>query len=91
MNMAWFRSIPKYLIENDVPFKAFGDIESMTIEQFYRKYVNSDGDFSYRFANIGKYTIDVMLMIMFVTKDPDNLEAQWKVKQGKSTFRPRPD
>ena len=51
---------------------AFENIVCMTLERFFNKYVNSNGDEAHRFVNVGRITVDIKLMIQFLTKDPSD-------------------
>ncbi len=68
---------------------AFDDFDSMLIERYYQKYLKSNGDKAYRYAKIGKYTVDLKKMVMRLTNDKEGSGEEFKVVRGKSHYRPR--
>ena len=51
--------------------KSFDDIECQTLERFYQKFIRSYEDPKYRYVNLGRHTVDVKGMRMFLSYDPD--------------------
>ena len=72
-----------------VKMVALDHIESFAIEMFYQDYEESGGDKKYRFVNLGKVTIDLLHMQLFITDEPENKYEYRDVYRGKSHFRPR--
>ena len=44
----------------------------------------------HRYANIGLLTVDLKLLIVFMSEDPENVEYHGSVKRGFSHYRIRP-
>ena len=62
--------------EEEIPI---GHIEFMSIENFREKYIITKGHKKYRYANYGKYTVDLKSMKAFLTSDPDNDDEKLRV------------
>lgn len=76
--------------EIDVELQAIPDIESMTIERFYNKFINSNGMAEHRFVVLGIWTVDIKKGFKFLTLEPQNAQMQRKVVRGQSHVRNRP-
>jgi hypothetical protein len=72
-------------------WKAFGNIECMLIQRFYNLYLASEFAQKYQLVNMGKFTVDLKHMKLFVTMDKDNSSHYKLVMQGSDHIRPRPD
>ena len=72
-------------------WKPFGNIECMLIQRFYNLYLASDFSQKYQLVNMGKLTVDLKHMKLFVTMDKLNANIYMLVMQGKDHIRPRPD
>lgn len=89
---AWFKEILGQLdLTGKQKKEAFENIESMTIERFYNNYLNTNGNEEYRMVNIGVFTVDLKLMKMHLTADPDNTKQHIRVFRGNNHLRPRPN
>ena len=61
---------------------AFNDIESMTIERFYKEFMKSRGHKKYRIVILGKWSLDFIKRIKYLTDDPSNTEEHYLVLRG---------
>lgn len=71
--------------------EAIPNIESQTIERFYKFYVESDGDEKYRFVVTGVWTVDLKTMNKMHTDQRDNEQLYRLVIRSKSHRRARPN
>ena len=69
--------------------ESFDDIESMTIERKYNGYVDSKGDFLFRFVVLGIYSVDLKFRLKFLSSDPENTKKHHVVIRGHSHHRRR--
>ena len=63
-----------------------GLIQCRVIERFWQVF-RENRDPEYRYANIGRYTVDLKQMIMFLTLDPENQDQFRKVLRSTSKNR----
>ena len=87
ISTAWFYSL------NPIGFaammEAFDNVESQTTERYYNNYITTNGLLKYRYAVLGKWTVDVKLRIMFLTDEPGNFLMMRIVVRGTNHIRPR--
>jgi len=62
--------------------EAFPDIENMTINRFYKSYIESKGHPNFRYVNLGIWTVDIKERLKMLTDEPDNKEMHHIVIQG---------
>ena len=73
--------------------RPFEDIDSLTIERFFQKFVTSKGLRKYRMVVLGVWTVDLKMMLKFLTNEIENdelFEMDRAVVRGSSHRRPRP-
>ena len=61
---------------------AFSDIECMTIERFYKNFMKSKGEKKYGIVNLGKWSVNLIERIKFLTEDPENIEEHYLILRG---------
>jgi hypothetical protein len=72
LDRAWFikkATDPHQLHE----WKALGNIECMLLQRIHNLYVASDYSQKYQLVNMGKLTVDLKHMKLFVTIDKNNV------------------
>jgi len=90
LDQAWFRNVHAIIldIEKTEPFE---NMESQTIERFYKEYLESAGNSKFRMVVLGHWTVDLKKMHLVMTDDPDNSDHFRKVLRSKTHRRPRLD
>ena len=68
----------------------FSDIDCMTIERFYSRFMKSNGDPKNSFVILGLWTVNIKNRIKFLTDDPQNKQRQFLVVRGMTHKRRRP-
>ena len=90
LNIAWFEILPSEDGGYEVTV-AFEDIDCMTIERYFKMYIESKGDAQYRVVILGAWSVDLKLMLKFLTDDKDNEKYITIVIRGASHQRQRPE
>ena len=62
-------------------------METMVIQNIYQKYINSDGDEQFQFANAGMYTVNFKRMIAILTYDIENKNEEYIVERAETHHR----
>jgi len=70
--------------------EAFGNIESQTVERFFKDYLKSNGNPKFRFVVLGVWTVDLLKRHIMLTDDKTNTKMHRMVVRGTTHRRPRP-
>ena len=90
IDTAWYKVTSSSSSESERCLEPFGNIDSQTIERFFKSYQKSDFDTIYRQVVLGMSTIDVKSNNLYHTNDPRNTKCQHLVVRGTSHIRKRP-
>ena len=85
---AWFYNISE---KDQRPhlMTSFGNVECICLESGFEKYVKSGNKSSLQMVNIGKFTVDLKHMKLFVTFEKYNSDLFRTVLRGHDHYRPR--
>ena len=53
--------------------------------------MKSKGDKKFRIVNLGKWSINFIKRIKFLTEDPENTEEHYLILRGSTSYRRRPE
>ena len=71
--------------------ESFQDLDCMTIERIYKKYLNSKGDREYRIVELEFGTVDLKLRVKYGRGDALKIEMHRLIYRGKDHIRGRPE
>ena len=70
--------------------EALENIESQTVERFYRKYLESNGNSKFRIVVLGVWTVDLKKHVKMLTEDQGDTRMHRVIFRGTTHERARP-
>ena len=90
LDPAWHRNVyPDCTGEERM--EPFENIDSQTIERYNNNYIKSNGDQKFRYATLGKWTVDLKERLMKLSNDLENKDQHHMVIRANTPVRPRID
>ena len=89
LDIAWFENIIPICADQQ-QMEALENIESQTVERFYRKYLESNGNSKFRIVVLGVWTVDLKKHVKMLTEDQGDTRMHRVIFRGTTHERARP-
>ena len=89
LDIAWFENIIPICADQQ-QMEAFENMESQTVERFYKKYLESNGNSKFRIVVLGVWTVDLKKHVKMLTEDQGDTRMHRIIFRGTTHERARP-
>ena len=72
LDIAWFANLHPISVDQQ-QMEALENMESQTVERFYRKYLESNGNSKFRIVVLGVWTVDLKKHVKMLTEDQGHI------------------
>ena len=89
MDIAWFANLHPISVDQQ-QMEALENMDSQTVERFYRKYKESNGNSKFRIVVLGIWTVDLKKNVKMLTEDQGYTQMHRLIIRGTAYERARP-